>query len=200
MTEQQERVLRMKYAGGLVKHLGLQMYAGAVPALAELIANAWDADAENVHLTLPVNTPLTKKSRIVVEDDGTGMTFDEVNDRFLLVGGDRRKFGQKTKRFRRPVMGRKGIGKLAAFGIAHVVEIRTVKDGWLTAFRMDYDDIIAAAESHAKYVDSYEPAVLEDRKARTGEKEGTRILLSDLQIRNSINADRFRGAKSTCSA
>jgi hypothetical protein len=33
-------VLTMKYAGGLIKHLGLQMYSGAVPAIAELIKNA----------------------------------------------------------------------------------------------------------------------------------------------------------------
>jgi len=35
----------MSYAGNVVKHLGRLMYGGAVPALAELIANAWDAEA-----------------------------------------------------------------------------------------------------------------------------------------------------------
>ncbi len=53
------RRLRMQYAGGLVKHLGLSMYRGAVPALAELIANAWDADADSVKLTIPFDTGLT---------------------------------------------------------------------------------------------------------------------------------------------
>ena len=40
------RTLTMKFAGEVVKHLGLQMYAGPVPAIAELISNAWDANAE----------------------------------------------------------------------------------------------------------------------------------------------------------
>lgn len=35
-----ERKLEMKYAGGLIRHLGLQMYSGAVPAIAELISNS----------------------------------------------------------------------------------------------------------------------------------------------------------------
>ncbi|HYN84202.1 MAG TPA: hypothetical protein VER32_03050, partial [Pyrinomonadaceae bacterium] len=38
-------VLTMKYAGGLIKHLGLQMYSGAVPAIAELVKNSYDANA-----------------------------------------------------------------------------------------------------------------------------------------------------------
>jgi hypothetical protein len=35
----------MHVSGALVKHLGLQMYTGAVPAIAELVSNAWDAMA-----------------------------------------------------------------------------------------------------------------------------------------------------------
>ena len=45
--------LTMKYAGGFVQHLGLSMYGGAVPAIAELIANAWDADATRVDIEFP---------------------------------------------------------------------------------------------------------------------------------------------------
>ena len=51
-----KRELRMNFAGSLVRHLGLQMYSGAVPAIAELIANAYDADASSVKVTIPGDT------------------------------------------------------------------------------------------------------------------------------------------------
>src|SRR5688572_14362790 len=88
-----ERKLRMRYAGGLVRHLGLQMYAGAVPAIAELVANAWDADARNVWIELPLDSPIEDGSEIKVVDDGLGMTFDEANDLYLVIGRDRRRSG-----------------------------------------------------------------------------------------------------------
>jgi hypothetical protein len=41
--------LALSFAGNVIKHLGVQMYAGRpVPAIAELISNAWDADASEV--------------------------------------------------------------------------------------------------------------------------------------------------------
>ena len=53
-----DRQLKMKVAGGLVKHLGLQMYSGAVPALAELVSNSWDAMAESVVIDIPFTRAL----------------------------------------------------------------------------------------------------------------------------------------------
>src|SRR5436853_1066271 len=125
----------MKYAGGLVRHLGLQMYAGAVPAIAELIANAWDADARNVWVDIPLGEQITDQSEIRVRDDGLGMSFEEANNRYLVVGRDRRAAGESRTPSDRRVMGRKGLGKLAGFGAAHLVEVWTVKGGRVTAFR-----------------------------------------------------------------
>src|SRR6476646_2850517 len=120
-----ERRLKMQYAGGLVKHLGLAMYRGPVPALAELIANAWDADASEVKVTIPFDTGDLKNCEVVVADNGHGMTWQEVQDADRLVGRDRRKVvGEKTASGHRAVMGRKGLGKLAGFGIARIVEVR----------------------------------------------------------------------------
>jgi DNA gyrase/topoisomerase IV subunit B len=66
----------MQYAGGIVKHLGLSMYRGAVPALAELISNAWDADATEVQLSIPFGIGL-RDQEIRVADNGRGMTWDD---------------------------------------------------------------------------------------------------------------------------
>src|SRR5947207_15081691 len=85
-----QRRLQMQYAGGIVKHLGLSMYRGAVPAIAELIANSWDADASEVRLSIPFGVGL-RDQEISVVDNGRGMTWDDCQNAYLVVGRDRRK-------------------------------------------------------------------------------------------------------------
>src|SRR5438874_1119812 len=104
----------MRYAGGLVRHLGLSMYRGAVPAIAELISNAWDADADAVEVDIPFGVGL-KDQVIRVVDNGRGMTWKDVENAYLVVGRNRRVNGDRTEHGR-VVMGRKGLGKLAGFG------------------------------------------------------------------------------------
>jgi hypothetical protein len=52
------REYKMTVAGQLFKHLGLQMYSGAVPVISELISNAYDAMAKNVWITIPTGRPI----------------------------------------------------------------------------------------------------------------------------------------------
>lgn len=192
MSAVEQRSLRMQYAGGLVKHLGLSMYRGAVPALAELISNSWDADADKVEVTIPFATGM-KDQEIRVADDGRGMEWDEVQGAYLVVGRDRRKAeGRDRTEKGRPVMGRKGLGKLAGFGIARVVEVRTVRGGWLTHFQMDFDQMTKSGQ--ADMVQEYEPTTLEDRK--TDEPNGTVVILKDLQLTRAIDEAEFRASMS----
>ena len=118
-----------------IDKLGIQMYDRVSAVLAELIANAYDADAEQVTITLPFGQYLARKVEghiedqgfeIVIQDDGGGMTTQQVNDYYLNVGYNRRVGrGERTPKHKRRVMGRKGIGKLAPFGICREVEVIT---------------------------------------------------------------------------
>ena len=84
------RQYKTTVAGQLFKHLGLQMYSGAVPAISELISNAYDAMARNVWITIPTGRPIQQDDEIVVKDDGHAMNFTECNSLYLTVGRDRR--------------------------------------------------------------------------------------------------------------
>ena len=116
-----------------IDKLGIQMYDRVSAVLAELIANAYDADATHVTISLPFGQFLARKIsgqildqgfKIIITDDGYGMTAEEVNEYYLNVGYNRRaKRSEHTPKYRRRVMGRKGIGKLAPFGICHEAEI-----------------------------------------------------------------------------
>jgi len=137
------KTLRLKFHGRIIDHLGIQMYQSPVASVAELIANAWDADAESVNVTLP--SSLGSGSSIVIEDDGVGMTYEECQDRYLNVGWCRRgsQSTERTKEKNRPVLGRKGIGKFAGFGIAQIVKIETTskETGERTVFTLDLKDL-----------------------------------------------------------
>ena len=181
------RELRMRFAGRLVKHLGLQMYAGAVPSIAELVANAWDAEASRVDITIPLGQPLTTDAVITVKDDGHGMTFDECDGEYLVVGRDRRQVeGDKSKKGKRRLMAHKGIGKLAGFGTANIVTVKTVTNKAVTEFRLNYDDIVKDGE----FVKDYKPDVLAD--GTSSEPQGTTITLTEIKISRAIPDEQFR--------
>ena len=134
-----DRELRINYSGRIIDHLGLQMYQSPVAAIAEIVANAWDADADKAEITLPDS--LTDGAEIIVKDNGIGMSFDECQEKFLNVGYARRgkKTIERSPLKERRILGRKGIGKFAGFGIAQLIRIETVShmDGEKTVFELD---------------------------------------------------------------
>ncbi|MGB9299791.1 MAG: ATP-binding protein, partial [Anaerolineae bacterium] len=67
-----ERTLRLTFHGRIIDQLGIQMYQSPVAAVAELVANAWDADAELVQIDLPAD--LGEDAELTIKDDGIGMT------------------------------------------------------------------------------------------------------------------------------
>jgi len=132
----------MKVELTVIDHLGLKMYTTLPPVISEVVANSWDAEATEVDIAIPDGT-IDDKSEVSVADNGYGMSYEEINDEYLLIGRDRRKERGKDESpvFHRKIMGRKGIGKLSAFGVARIVEVETCGDQIATAFRMDIDKI-----------------------------------------------------------
>jgi len=107
----------------LTRILG-ETYRSSEAALKELVDNAWDAEANNVWITLP--DPLTADP-IIVQDDGCGMTGPELRSEYLNIASDKRtRTGDRTTRYNRRVKGRKGIGKFAGLTIANQMKLVTV--------------------------------------------------------------------------
>src|SRR5258705_9231480 len=72
--------LEMSFDPNTIEHLGIKMYSSLPTAIAELIANAYDADAQKVEIYL---VDKTKNREIIVADNGIGMSFDDINNFFL---------------------------------------------------------------------------------------------------------------------
>src|SRR5574341_581181 len=181
----------MRIERQIVDKLGLKLYDKIPAVVAELIANAYDADAEKVTVELPLGKALAVKKGdkivekgyvIEVHDDGHGMTPFEANEFYLRVGKDRRvdpKQGDKSRKKGRPVMGRKGIGKLAPFGVCRTIEVRsaggvkTSKGFQVTHFELDYDKIVGKTSEKDN---EYFPAPLRD-DGTWDKKSGTIVRL-----------------------
>ncbi len=181
------RYLELKFAGRLIDLLGQQMYGGPVPSVAELIANAWDADADEVDVTLPANVH-AEGATIVVRDYGKGMTFDELNEYYLHIGHERRVRGERTPG-NRLVMGRKGIGKLAGFGIAEDIIVTSVKEGHLTELKLNYTELKSLTT-----VANHRLKPLRDEAST--ERDGVTVVFSGLKLSKNINQDSFRTSMS----
>jgi hypothetical protein len=180
---------RMEFDVGTIKHLGLQMYSTLPPVIGELVANSWDANASRVEITIPA-TPIDEQtSEIVISDDGIGMSDEEVRNKYLIIGRDRRDDEKSDKTpppRKRKIMGRKGIGKLSAFGIAQEIVVESVKEGEVSHFRMNYDELLEKAADR----------VIEfPQLPSTGTvPKGTRITLKQItKFKNrSISIERIR--------
>ncbi len=169
----------------VLDHLGLKLYSNAAAVLSEAVANAWDADAKVIQIDI-------KPKIIRIEDDGAGMNLEQINDRFLSVGYDKRAKEGETSENGRKFMGRKGIGKLALFSIADEIHVHTQKGPGSVehAFKMLTPDVRKAIEQS----EDYHPEPIEF----AGPERGTLIVLERLKKKRtatSIPALRKRIAR-----
>ncbi|MBX9913628.1 MAG: ATP-binding protein [Pseudomonadaceae bacterium] len=114
----------------ILELLGPNLYTNIYYVLAELIANAYDADAKNVYI-------IANKDAIRVEDDGHGMSYErgDISNYLNVAGVSRVKEADSfSKSGARRKMGRKGVGKLAALSVSENVDILTVADGEKSGF------------------------------------------------------------------
>lgn len=180
MADEKKKELEMTFDPNTISHLGIQMYSTLPPVIAELVSNAYDADAHEVTLTLRDSDAANKS--ISIEDNGHGMTFDEINNCFLLIGRNRRDGdikNQKTRSGKRFVIGKKGIGKLAFFGVAKTIEITTVSNGLLNSFVMDWDELKQSDKV-------YKPRILK-KDERTKSVNGIKMTLSNITRKSSFS-------------
>ena len=107
--------------------LGRQQIAGIPTAISELFKNAHDAYADRVEVDY-----YRRDGLLVLRDDGRGMTREQFVDRWLTIATETSVERKSAKRPRpktdhdsRPVLGEKGIGRLAIATIAPQVLVLT---------------------------------------------------------------------------
>lgn len=126
---------KIKLDRRVLKQLGSQLYGDTPSVIAELVANSYDADANNVWITID-----TINNNVIVEDDGKGMSATDINKSFLNIGYDKRSNNGLTDGGRK-IMGRKGIGKLATFSLTNTVRVLSSKNKKKAGCVLDFKKI-----------------------------------------------------------
>lgn len=171
--------LIMRFDPKTIEHLWISLYAKLPTVIAELISNSWDADADNIIIDFIDNQ---EDKVIVFKDDWVWMSFDEINDKFLVIGRNRRKdLCWKTVKGRN-VIGKKGLGKLSVFWIAKEIEVITIKDKIKNHFLMCIDDILNTEGG------IYNPTILAQNK-KTDEENWTILLLKQIKRKSDFEIE-----------
>lgn len=152
----------------ILELLGPNLYTNIYYVLAELIANAYDADAHNVYI-------IEKDNKIIVEDDGTGMSYNRGDvAKYLKVAAISRNNESNSKTsLERSKMGRKGVGKLAALSVSEEVHVMTIADGEKSGF-------VLSRHPQSKYLPGIEEDKISFEKIKNN---GTSIVMINPQYK-----------------
>lgn len=173
--------LVLKFDPNTIEHLGISLYSKLPSVLSELVSNSWDADAEIVKIDFIDKDDIKE---ISYSDDGEGMTFQELQDKYLVIGRNRRtQTPQKTTRGRK-VIGKKGLGKLSVFGICDVIEVISVKNGLENHFSMDLIEIKDSKEQ------SYLPKIIK-KDEPTKAESGTILKLKKIRRKSAFELEKI---------
>lgn len=162
--------------------LGEQLITNEVVAIVELVKNAFDADATLVTLHFQ-KTSSIEEGEIVIEDNGTGMTLDTISNVWLEPGTEYRKVqrdrGEKSKIFKRPILGEKGIGRFAVHRLGNVIVLTTRTQGDESEINVEVNWVMFEQNKYLEEIPVY--WWLSKPTAFVGEKHGTRIVIRDLK-------------------
>jgi hypothetical protein len=167
-------------------HVLGESYASSEKALKELVDNAWDAEATEVHITVP--TILTD-APIIVRDNGSGMKTAELESEYLNIASPRfSRKGDRTHNLNRIVKGRKGIGKFAGLILASEMELVTRAAGICTRVVIS-KTVLMEALGDLENV----PLPLDLADSDPPDAKGTTITLRNLNLKLScIQPDKLK--------
>lgn len=164
----------------VLNSLGRNLYRNFVTILGEAISNSWDADANNVRITID-----KEKSEMIVVDDGDGMSSSDFRNKFLRIGYSKRTNGSNSQKGR-PYIGRKGIGKLALLSCANRIVIVTKKSGEVaTGGVIDNNELDEAIQDDKDH-ESYELGRLSDEDIKLLDEMEHGTLIKFIGLKNGI--------------
>ena len=124
-----ELTYRIRPAARLIHTIGSDLIGDSYAALVELVKNSYDADATKVDIVFKYAEIENEKALIIsIKDDGHGMDFDTVINKWLVPATDDKLKRKVSKKGSRTLQGRKGIGRFAASILGQEMTLSTVDE------------------------------------------------------------------------
>jgi signal transduction histidine kinase len=122
--------------------LGAEQLQDPALAVLELVKNAWDADATKVEIFIGESA---LGPTVTVTDNGHGMDANAFSDRWLVIGSSRKRRDRKSPALR-PLIGEKGLGRLATFALGRRLTVESsTKDRQGFRAQVDWSELMGAA-------------------------------------------------------
>ncbi len=196
-----KKKLVFKPRARLLLQLGDQLIKNESIALLELVKNSYDADATHVKILMEqIENP--KKGMITIEDNGTGMDIDIIQNVWMEPASDyKEKLLEKkkvTKKFNRLPLGDKGIGRFSVYKLGEEIELVSRKEkNKEIVLKIDWNDFC-----DSKYLEEMSVRIIEREPVIfTGSKTGTKIVIKKLKSSwtKPMVKEVYRSINSICS-
>ncbi|MGA2526035.1 MAG: ATP-binding protein [Smithellaceae bacterium] len=130
-----EQIVHMKVAAQIIQHLSKGIYSNPANCIKELISNSFDADASEV-----IVRAKPEFDTFSITDDGDGMNYVDFSTKFLWISrSDKRDGGEITRKFKRPIIGKIGIGFISVSEICDKMTVISSKRGEEFKFQAEID-------------------------------------------------------------
>lgn len=134
------QILKWRFDVSTFRLIGRDLITDRVTALFELVKNCYDANAQNVSVVFENVEAGNNQSIIRVEDDGYGMSFEDIRDKWMVIGtSSKRTHPYSPEPYKRKCVGEKGIGRFAVDKLGDKVSIITKKEGAGKCLKVDID-------------------------------------------------------------
>lgn len=114
-----EKILHFKVSTGLKDIIGRELITNELVAIFELVKNSYDAGAKNIEITID-----SFNNFIEIKDDGSGMSYDDIENKWLFVAYS----DKKDKKNNSAYAGSKGIGRFSCDRLGEKLILRSKKD------------------------------------------------------------------------
>ncbi len=200
--EQNNQTLQWRFDVNTFRLLGRELITDRVTAVFELVKNCYDANAKNVQIHFSNITTKSENQKIIISDDGIGMSFADIKDKWMVVGTNSKRTNlYSEKPFNRKYVGEKGLGRFAVDKLGERVLIRTKKlnsDKWLCV-NINWDEYDELSKNEGSqlslFTDVKNTYTYEDGDYN---EQGTQIIISKVSdIWNENDLDRLYKELST---
>lgn len=129
-----QKPLQFKISAALKNIIGSDLISDDYIAIFELVKNSYDAHASRVEILFDhINTP---NAKIVIKDNGKGMNYDDLINKWLFVAYSAKKEGTEEESYnyrdrikvKRAYAGAKGIGRFSCDRLGGTLYLETIKD------------------------------------------------------------------------
>ncbi len=163
MSENQQIELKLssslywKFDVSTFQLLGRELITDRITALFELVKNCYDANATKVYVEFYNINPLTEESRIVIRDNGLGMSFTDVRDKWMIIGTSSKRVTRLSPPpFSRKVVGKKGVGRFAVDKLGSKLVMKTTQKGSsdVTCLETDwskYEELLKQSDNETEF-------------------------------------------------